>query len=146
MDGMTPKEQLLYFIGAVDASVDPIRIMKGLFLFTQEVKPGTLKTSGTFHFHPMSYGPCAPEVYATLDDLVFCGDVEELPVAGETWRRYEATPKGRKTVAAIVRRHAKTARYLRQLREWCDKQTFSSLLKAVYRAYPAFAVNSVFKD
>lgn len=143
---MTPREQLICFLSASDESTDPIRIMKGMFLFAQEVQKGTVLADGVFDFRPMSYGPCSPQVYAELDNLVESGRVDATPVAGQTWNQYEATDIGSQEAEQIANREPSNAIvFLQQLREWCDRQSFSSLLKAVYQRYPKFAVNSVFK-
>lgn len=143
---MTPNEQLLCFIAAGTEPVDPIRIMKGLFLFNRAVKSGALPSLDTFAFSPMDYGPCAPAIYDELDALVARGSIEAIEAAGQTWCRYEATESGADEVARIQHGALRqTTDFLRQLREWCDGQSFASLLKAIYEAHPDYAVNSVFK-
>jgi len=144
---MTLREQLLYYISAGEIPTDPIRIMKGLFLFTQAVNEGKLSgQEETFSFSAMSYGPCAPAVYGELQTLVHAGHVREEAVPGQSWSRYSATTNGRREARTIeLKTPNEITSFLRELRAWCDAHSFSSLLKAVYEAYPDFAVNSVFK-
>ncbi len=144
---MTPQDQLLFYIAAGDQPTDPIRIMKGLFLFTQEVKAGNLPAQQhTFVFQPMSYGPCATAVYEELDDLAESGRIVALPVLGQSWSRYQVTEIGRQEARRIEEREpTEVTAFLRELRQWCDQHSFSSLLKSIYKGYPDFAVNSVFK-
>lgn len=144
---MRTDEQLLVYIGGAEKLADPIRIMKGLFLFTQEAEAKKVAADSLFSFSPMSYGPCSSEIYGELDRLVGKGLISSSPVRGQTWRHYEATDAGQAAIREIEKHADKTAvEYLRRLREWCDDQTFSSLLRAVYKHYPAFAVNSVFRS
>ena len=144
---MTPREQLLYYVGASEQPTDPVRIMKGLFLFTEKVKEGTISDQeGLFVFRPMSYGPCALGIYEGLDDLAESGQVVALPVLGQSWSRYQVTESGQHEVRRLEEREpAEVTAFLRKLRKWCDELSFSSLLKAIYKAYPDSAVNSVFK-
>lgn len=142
---MTTDEQLLYFVACRPQSVDPVRIMKGLFLFTQAVRE--IRVAGDhelFDFEPMQYGPCATDVYSALDRFVLTGEVRPTPVPGETWSQFEATESGVAKAKAIAERGPSDAvLYLRQLREWCDNHSFTSLLRAVYARYPDFAAASV---
>ena len=142
---MTPDQQLLVFIASKDAPVDPIRIMKGLFVFAQENRAGKLpERYAVFTFRPMSYGPCAPTVYDSIRELSGNGLIAEVPVDGETWCRYQVTPAGRAVAANVsAKAHPTTANYLSILRQWCDENTFHSLLKSIYHSYPQYAVNSV---
>jgi hypothetical protein len=142
MDGRT---QLLGFIGANTEPTDPIRVMKGLFLFTEQAKAGRLPDAPpSFDFAPMSFGPCAPEVYRGLEELVTSGLVAQIPVPGETWSRYVITDAGRAQLQSLIPdTNTPEAQYLQTLRAWTDKLSFTELLKAVYHAYPEFAVNSV---
>lgn len=142
---MTPTEQLLAFIGSSDGATDRIRIMKGLFLFTQRVKEGRVQPPPpVFQFDAMNYGPCATDIYSALDSLKNDKLIEELPVPGETWSQYKATPAGKSTCASLMLGdNASAYDLIRRMREWCDKQTFTSLLSSVYHAYPDYAKNSV---
>src|SRR5258708_11196237 len=91
---MTPKIQLLLFLAANPKPANPIRIMKGLFLFSQAVNEGKLQRTETFQFEPLNYGPCSLDVYKELDSLMKEGLVKPEPVPGETWKRYCITDVG----------------------------------------------------
>ena len=142
---MTPEQQLLVFIGAKPQAVDPIRIMKGMFIFTMRVQEDELPPQeGCFAFGPMSYGPCSPDIYGAIDSLQRKGVISSTPVPGETWSEYTATERGRREAEAVASgEDVRSAGFLQQVRDWCDKQSFTSLLRAVYSAYPAYAARSV---
>lgn len=141
---MTPKTQLLLFLAANPKPANPIRIMKGLFLFAQAAKEGKIQQTETFHFEPMNYGPCSLDVYQELDSLVNTGLVKPESVSGETWKRYCITEAGLNYLQQNQKSEEKPlADFLEKIRKWCDAQSFTSLLHAVYHAYPDFAVNSV---
>ena len=141
---MTPKTQLLLFLAANPKPANPIRIMKGLFLFAQAVNEGKLQHTETFQFKPMNYGPCSLDVYQELNTLVQEGLVRPEPVPGETWNRYCVTGNGLIYLEKNQNLEEKSlADYLGEIRSWCDAQSFTTLLQSVYRAYPGFAINSV---
>jgi hypothetical protein len=141
---MTPKTQLLLFLVANPKPANPVRIMKGLFLFSQAVGEKKLPATETFEFEPMDYGPCSLDVYKELDVLIKEGLARIEPVPGETWKRYCITEAGLKCAQQNQNPEEKPlAEFLHKIRDWCDAQTFTTLLQAVYRAYPDFAVNSV---
>jgi hypothetical protein len=141
---MTPKIQLLLFLAANPKPANPVRIMKGLFLFSQAVKEGKLPPTETFEFEPMDYGPCSLDVYRELENLVAEGFVRPEPVPGETWKRYCITEAGLNSAQQNQEPGEKPlVLFLQKIRHWCDGQSFTTLLQAVYRAYPDFAVNSV---
>jgi len=115
-------------------------------MFTQQAKGGLIpcSTSALFDFSPMQYGPCAPEIYHVLDELVDADCLAKVPVSGETWVLYRATDHGQRRVVELettVDRRVLDA--LRNLRTWCDQRPSTQLLRDVYRDYPEFAVNSV---
>ena len=144
---MTPREQLLAYVASSDVPTDPIRIMKGLFLFTEWTKEGRVpQPSDVFKFRPMSYGPCSPAIYEDLDALVKNRLIEVSPVPGQSWSRYRATPDGKRQLLEIIEKDAESVSWIERLRTWCDGLSFADLLKAVYAEYPAYAVNSVFKS
>jgi hypothetical protein len=118
--------------------------MKGLFLVSRAVAEGKLPNTEPFDYSPMDFGPCSVQVYQALDAAVAEGLVRAEPVPGETWKRYSITPTG---LAQLGRAQDATEQplldFVQRVRNWCDAQSFTSLLQAVYRAYPDFAVNSV---
>jgi DNA-binding PadR family transcriptional regulator len=117
--------------------------MKGLFLFSRAAAEGRIAEPRAFDFGAMSFGPCSPAIYSALDRVVDGGLVRADPVEGETWSRYAITDLGRDRVREAQTAEPASADFLRRIRQWCDRQSFSDLLRAVYRAYPEFAVNSV---
>lgn len=141
---MTPREQLICFVAAGKHPTDPIRIMKGLFVFTMAAKENSnLGVAQFFNFSAMDYGPCAPEIYRTLDALKEQGQIEKLPVPGETWCRVAPTAAGIETANTIQQKNPVSAQFLSKLRTWTDEKSFTSLLQAIYTKWPDYAKNSV---
>ncbi len=143
---MTLRDQVLSFVAASEPPTDTIRLMIGLFLFTQDVKAGDLPPQAeTFEFEPMSYGPCAMSVYTVLAALRADVLVIESPVTGEAWSRYQITGKGLHRADGIVAQtqNALMVSRLRTLRYWCDRQSLSSMLKSTNHAFPEYAPRAI---
>lgn len=138
---MTRREQLLTILAADARPIDPIRIMKSLFLFTQDALKHRLPAQEElFDFRPLHYGPCAPAVYGELDALDRDGLIHTIDVPGGTWKKYQITPRG---AVLAPRDESGAAEHLRALRRWAEQLSFSDLLRSVYRLYPDYATNAV---
>src|SRR5262245_43336728 len=79
-------------------ALDPIRIMKGLFLAQMESGSGegesTPADAPPFDFVPYSYGPFSSEVYAELTSLKERGLVEATPVLYRSYAMWALTDIG----------------------------------------------------
>jgi uncharacterized protein len=145
------RQYLLAFIAEGGANrsnydLDPIRIMKGTFIFNQEAPGAWLSREERYRFEPYDYGPYSPEVYSDLSALVGLGLVRTRDVLGQTWKFYSATEEGERYARSLVGVLDPAALgFLRRVREFVTKLSFTDLLKAVYQKYPSFAVNSVFR-
>lgn len=122
--------------------VDPVRVMKVLFITQQELSPEGLD----FRFGPYLYGPFTSEVYDSIASLEKEGLVDVSPVAGRRWGVYKASATGFARLRELWARPLPAHEYLRAVRQWALVQSFADLLRAVYAKYPAFATNTVFED
>jgi hypothetical protein len=129
--------------GGKSDPLDRIRIMKSLFLLSQEVP----KIAGLFHFEPYLYGAISFDVYTELDELESAGLVTTTKeFSNERWNRYFLTTKGtmgareasKNLPKSILSKIESLKRYV------TSKQTYE-LLKEIYAKYPAFAKRSVIK-
>lgn len=150
---LTPKQEvLLTFLGLpaqgqAAGPMDPVRIMKGLFVFAQEIpKTDWVDKTALYSFVPYLYGPCSFEVYRDLDHLAACGYVRKTRREGCTWDLYASTQEGLSLAQEMRPKINLSAhRYMRAVKEFVTGLTFSELLRAIYHHYPAYAVNSIFK-
>lgn len=136
---------LLFFLGA-ERELDPIRIMKGLFLFNMKARPHWLTPEARYIFKPYSYGPYSSQLNSDLAALSLKGYLTESQAPAQSWHYYKLTEQG--TRAALEHKteiDPDALTYLHQLRDYVLRLSFSALLKAVYKMYPEYAVNSVFK-
>jgi hypothetical protein len=133
---------LLLFDGA-EQPLDRVRIQKSMFLFAERSKA---LESEKYRFTPYHYGPFSFEIYPDLDRLVREGFLRQDLDAASRSPRYALTATGRQEVARLRQTApAKRLGLLGELRSWVTSRSFSVLLEDLYRIYPQYAVNSVFR-
>ncbi len=146
---MTRRDWLLLFAayeGAPDG-LDPIRFQKGLFLFAKRTG---LPSRAKYIFKPYDYGPMSTGIYMDLDVLVEQGLLERVEVPGKHWSRYKPSKatfrEGKRLLQqADKEKSLDAARELYRIKQEVASIGFSELLDRVYREYPEFAVNSIFR-
>lgn len=147
MPALNPRqEMLLVFLSSEEREIDPIRIMKGLFLVTMETPEGWISEEARYQFTPYDYGPCSFEIYDDLAQLKRVGYVFSRRVLGRSWEYYSLTPEG----SILARRLAesmdhKTVDFIHKVFRFVVKLSFRDLLSTIYKHYPKFAERSVFK-
>jgi hypothetical protein len=138
------KEKLILacLAAASGSSYDPAQIQKLVFLYQERGLPqGETKP---FRFKPYNFGPFDPSVYFTLDRLSEKGLVDIMGSPLSKQRSYRLSPAGVGS-AEIAAQEVPSYDYLKQLSDWVKKQSFTSLIAAVYKAFPEMKVNSVFR-
>ena len=141
---MTRRDWLLLAVsgreGADAAPIDPLRLMKTLFVVSQQLD---LETPDFYQFEPYSYGPFAREIYPDLEQLEYEGLIEAVPNPGRTWPRYQATAAGAEAAAALDAFGGWQGDHLLAVRDWATSISFRDLLRAVYQQWPEYAQNSI---
>lgn len=133
---------LLAFKGAKGPTLDPVRIQKGMFRFSEESK---LPGEETYDFEPYHYGPYSRALRADVDSLVRAGLVAEMPVQGYTWSRYRVTDAGMKRARKLHKAAPKReARRLFAIKQDVTGVSFNELLRDLYAQYPDYAERSIF--
>jgi uncharacterized protein YwgA len=128
---------------AAPGTLSPLQLQKILFLISKnlsdEVGPDF------YEFVPYNYGPFAPEIYSDVGLLVGSGLVERVQYTGRNWDAYEITLKGHNAALKMLPRISERAtQYVAKTTKWVTSLTFTQLLTAIYKAYPAYKANSVF--
>ena len=133
---------LLQILG--EQPIDPIRIQKGMFLFSEE---SGANAKQLYKFVPYNWGPCSFEIYRDLDELLDRRLVERVPVAGTRWHKYRRTARGTASAVAIARSaDATCVEKIGDIRETVMSQSFRQLLESVYKKYSKYASKSLFRD
>jgi hypothetical protein len=142
----TQKTLLLFFLES-EKKLDPIRIMKGLFIFTMEAPLRWMPPDDRYKFVPYSYGPYSREVDRDLNALTLRGYLQTSSAPGRSWSYYSLTQAGKEKAIEVSREFPPPAvTYLQQVREFVQRLSFRQLLDTIYKKYPKYAVNSVFKS
>ncbi len=149
LDALTSSQRLLMsLLGFADDSkmLDPIRIMKALFIVCKKSPPEYLGGMPPYEFHPYLYGPYSEQVYQDLSELEELNLIQKVAVPGRTWSYYVPTEKGKEiSGSAISAYDDKLRRYIQKIYDFVQGRDFAALLGEVYRAFPEYAVRSVFR-
>jgi hypothetical protein len=147
---VSPRQELLLLYlslpagGGIKGFTDPIRIMKGLFVYGQETPPSWRKLGASYDFLPYNYGPCSFEIYDDVAALERAGMVETLKLPGHEWKYYGLSSAGRAFVEGVRGDwDSRSLDYLRRIKDAFSRMSFHALLRAVYSKYPEFAKNSL---
>jgi uncharacterized protein YwgA len=124
--------------------LSPVQVQKVLFLVGQYFTDAV--GSDYYDFKPYNYGPFDATVYRDLDSLRWEGFVVSVPADGGSWSEYEITAAGSAKAAELVKRADSDALgYIKRVASWARQITFSELVRAVYKHFPAYRENSVFQ-
>jgi uncharacterized protein len=130
--------------GESPRSIEPLRIMKGLFLVSQR---GAGPLRDVYTFKPYDYGPFTPEIYSDLEVLVAKGLVARDAVSGRSWRVYRPTLDGLERADDLLAQiDPKEQQMIDDAYSFVSTRGFLKLLRDIYAEYPAYAVNSVVQD
>ncbi len=133
---------------AVSPTLDPIRIMKGMFLFQHEDAPDLVSVlhGAPYEFEAYAYGPFTAAIYHDLNELRSLGLVRSEPVPGRTYFRWSLTEDGAMAAADLVNGlPPDRLRRLRHAKQLVLSKGFAALLRYVYQRHPQYATESVAK-
>jgi uncharacterized protein YwgA len=97
-----------------------------------------------YKFVPYLYGPYSVAIASDLNNMSKRGEV----VADQSYQRisYVVAPEGaRKAEALATAVDARVLEFLKRTVGWVKSQTFSGLLNSIYKKYPDYATQSIFK-
>lgn len=121
--------------------IDPIRIMKGIFLICKEIE----EFKDRYMFEPYLYGPCSFEIYSDLRQLITKGIVQEHTQEIHYWSLYSLTDAGEEIAQQIVKQIPKKAlNEISDVKQTITKLSFIELLRFIYQKYPDYAQKSIF--
>ena len=143
---MDRRDYVLAVLAAADgASLGPVQVQKLFFLLDEKIPE--LVGGPHFDFKPCAYGPFDSGVYRDLDALAR-RELIEISTAGfARVRTLRVTMAGQARGSELLDTlHSNAAAYIRKLSKWVRSLPFAALVSAVYQAYPAMRVNSVFRD
>ena len=122
----------------------PVQVQKLLFLIERQIQPAILE-GPHFDFRPYHYGPFDITVYSALGQLATRGLVS-IDRSSEP-RTFSLTPEGVAQGNDSLRQlPADTQDFFRRASEFVRAHSFSSLVAAIYKAFPEMRANSVFQS
>jgi hypothetical protein len=122
----------------------PAQLQKAVFLVSRNM-PLLIEGEG-FHFVPYDYGPFDSDVYVEAANLGNDGEVIIAPSEVGRWNTYAASDAGLVRGKRLLSEVDTSVRdYLGAVCAWVRSQSFSSLVKSIYEAYPEMRANSIFR-
>jgi uncharacterized protein YwgA len=121
----------------------PVQIQKLVFLIDRQIPD---EVGGPlFDFEPYHYGPFDRTVYDELTNLAAAGLVTIN--YGTVPRNFALTPEGETEGTKILEDASQRARdFIIKVSLFARTQSFSSLVSAIYKAFPEMRKNSVFQQ
>lgn len=122
----------------------PAQIQKAIFLIEENL-PGLINQGAGYNFVPYNYGPFDRGVYIEAENLQAEGAAIIASPNGR-WNTYAASGLGMHRGRDILNRiDARSRNYIERIVEWVLAQSFGSLVRAIYDAYPPMRANSIFQ-
>lgn len=126
------------------ATLSPAQLQKATFLLARNA-PDLFDAGETFNFVPYDYGPFDRAVYDEAGALSQQG-LAAITQAGR-WNVYSASAQGVAQGQQVLAAMDPNRRdYLERVVQWVRQQSFGSLVKSIYAAYPEMRANSIFQD
>jgi len=132
-----------WLLVAIDNRIEPIQIQKTLFKFAMESQA---PEGEKYQFMPYNWGPCSFEIYDDLAVMRNEGLIEFIPT-GQGWNLYHLTEAG-SNLRTKLRKEASPIilEMLDKARNFVITRDFRTLLSDIYKEYPVYAVESMFRD
>jgi uncharacterized protein len=143
---MDRRELLLAVLAAGKGrAFQPAQIQKAIFLVCKNL-PHLVHSGPSYDFMAYNYGPFDRNVYVEAGNLQAEGAAIIAPSANGRWMTYAASDEGlRQGEMILTRLKSKSRRYIESVAEWVLAQSFGSLVKSIYDAYPEMKENSIFQ-
>jgi uncharacterized protein YwgA len=123
--------------------LSPVKLQKAVFLLSEKL-PRTVSPKPLYKFAPHNYGPFCREVYDDAQKLARDGLVLISPAAGN-YLLYSVTEEGSRQAKTIFGSLPSNLQGdAKRIVNWVRKQSFRSLVSAIYQEYPEYRANSIF--
>ncbi|MER9949948.1 hypothetical protein [Mesorhizobium sp. M0047] len=144
---MTRQDLLLMMLASANGQpFTPVQIQKAMFLVSRNI-PATVSEGPGFNFVPYDYGPFDTAVYNEANALSSSGFAIITPSGSGRWSNYSVSGTGQARGQELLQLLEPPIRdYIQQVATWVRSQSFGSLVKSIYNAYPDTKVNSIFRD
>jgi hypothetical protein len=143
---MNRRDLLLVVLACAEArGYTPAQIQKAMFLLSRQM-PQLVQEGPAFAFQPYDFGPFDVGVYQEADVLQRDGQAVIAPSGSGNWRTYAASGEGvARGKQLLDELPPQQGDFIRKVSEWVRAQSFNSLIKSIYDAYPDMKVKSIFR-
>jgi uncharacterized protein len=143
---MTHRDLIIIVLAAANGRpYQPVQLQKAIFLITRNI-PNIIDNGPEFHFVPYDYGPFDASVYGEAESLRDSGEVIIALSPNGRWKTYAASELGiARGTALMARLPAPIREYIHTISGWVLSQSFGSLVRSIYEAYPEMRENSIFQ-
>ena len=135
---------LLVLEAAKKQGLTPVQLQKSLFLIGKNFQN---EVGHEFYcFDPYHYGPFDSAIYRDAELLAEEGLIEILTATGRKYPKYYLSSDGQQHALNLhqsVPQRLQT--YIGDLIAWVQSISFQQLLRIIYKEYPEFKANSVFR-
>jgi hypothetical protein len=144
-DNVTRKDWLLLVVCAAGSKgLSALQLQKSLFLLGEKM---SAHIGNYYKFTPYDYGPFDSNIYRDAEGLSRDNLISIRQSMGQRWVEYTPTSEGISRAHELEKNaNPKALAYLNKVVDWIKNLSFAEILQAVYKAYPSYKVNSVFKD
>ena len=126
-----------------DKTLSPVQLQKSLFLL-KHMNPDMF--NNFYNFIPYHYGPFCLDIYEDADLLKLDEMININVNTIGRWDIYSINDKGIKYVDNLKKQiKPKIYNYASKIVKWVKDRSFSQLISKIYKQFPEFKVNSVFK-
>lgn len=143
---MNRRDLLLAVLACAEGrNFTPAQIQKAMFLLSRQM-PGLVQQGPGFAFRPYDFGPFDAGVYHEAEILERDGQAIISPSGSGNWRTYAASGEGVMRGKQLLHGLAAQQRdFVIKVSDWVRAQSFNSLVKSIYEAYPDMKANSIFR-
>jgi hypothetical protein len=136
---------LLAALAASDSrSLTPVQVQKAMFLIAIEAK--RLAPEHFYAFEKYNYGPFSTDIYSDLSAFESAEWILVDPPVNRRVRAYRLTASGLQAAAESQAKLTPELRtYLTAVVKWVSSLSFPDLVRAIYKKYPEYRENSVFR-
>jgi len=131
----------LHFAG--EKGLTPAQLQKTIFLL-QKAFPKNEELN--YNFQPYNYGPFDSSVYQDVESLADGGLTELKKRNGCNWNTYHISLLGEESCKKLIKKYnGSIFTYLKDLVHWVQSVSFQELISSIYKKYPEYKKNSIFR-
>jgi uncharacterized protein YwgA len=126
---------------AGDSNLSPVQLQKALFLIGENLR--NLVGDNFYEFIPYNYGPFSSAIYQDAEQMEVGGLVH---VEHGDFNQYSITPSGQQCAIALEKNiDHEIVEYIHKLVDWVKNQSFPGLIQWIYKNYPQYSINSIYR-